>query len=315
MRKDIRLGIDLGGTKTEIIALNDSGEEILRQRRPSPKGDYNATLRNIADMVKATATTLGLGKHHPVGLGIPGAVSPASGLIKNANSTWLIGHAMDRDLSTLLDRPVRLANDADCFTLSEAVDGAGRGMACVFGVILGTGVGGGIVVHQKLLNGPNAIVGEWGHNPLPQFNMGFDMGLDNNEKLQPALCYCGKYGCIETYLSGPGLSADHLRHTGNSLKATEIAALAENLDGPARATLARYTNHLARALASIINVLDPDVIVLGGGLSTLSQLYTDVPRQWGNYVFSDVVNTRLLPPKHGDSSGVRGAAWLWPQAL
>jgi fructokinase len=224
---------------------------------------------------------------------MPGALSPASGLVKNANSTWLIGRPLDADLQALLGRPLRFANDANCFALSEATDGAAAGAACVFGVILGTGVGGGVVVHGRVLTGPNAVAGEWGHNALPW--------PEDGERPGPA-CYCGRNGCVETFLSGPGLSADHQRATGERLDAGEIARRAAAGDG----------QRMARALAGVVNLLDPDVIVLGGGLSNLERLYANVPRLWARWVFSDRVFTRLVPPKHGDSSGVRGAAWLWP---
>lgn len=293
-RSTIRIGVDLGGTKTEAIALAASGEELARRRVATPAGDYDATLRTIRDLVAGLESeTAASGT---VGLGIPGTVSPKTGLVKNANSTWLIGRPFDSDVATALGRPVRLANDADCFALSEATDGAGAGFATVFGVILGTGVGGGIVANGRLLTGPNAVAGEWGHNPLPW--------PAEDERPGPA-CYCGRHGCIETFLSGPGLARDH----GGALSAAEICAAG---DAAAEAALARYEERLARALATVINVIDPHVVVLGGGLSRLERLYANVPRLWGRWVFSDHVDTRLEPPRHGDSSGVRGAAWLWP---
>jgi fructokinase len=242
-----------------------------------------------------------------VGVGIPGAISPATGLIKNANTTCLIGRALDRDLSRALDRPVRLANDANCFALSEASDGAAAGLGVVFGVIFGTGVGGGIVVDGRALVGRNAVAGEWGHNPLPWPDREEGAG---GRFCRP--CYCGKAGCIETFLSGPGLAADHLAATGEALAADAIAGRARAGEAAARATLARYVDRAARALASVINVLDPDAIVLGGGLSNLAMLYEEIPARWSRHGFSDRIDTPLLPPKHGDSSGVRGAAWLWP---
>lgn len=279
--KGLRFGIDLGGTKTEIIALTDDGRELLRERVPTPRGDYAATVATIVGLVNAAAAKVGAGgTAATVGVGIPGAESLATGLIKNANSTWLIGQPLRADLAAALGRPVRLANDANCFALSEASDGAAAGAEVVFGVILGTGVGGGIVVDGKVLVGANAIAGEWGHNPLP-----------GDEPIR-APCYCGRSGCIETFLSGPALAAD---------------GGAENA-----AAMARYEQRLARALAQVINILDPDVIVLGGGLSNLERLYDRVPRLWGAHVFSDAVATRLVKNRHGDSSGVRGAAWLWP---
>jgi len=284
----LRIGIDLGGTKIEALALDGAGREVFRKRVPTPRGDYAATIAAVSSLVKE----IGDGS---VGVGIPGAASQVTGLVKNANSTWLIGKPLKEDLENALRRPVRLENDANCFALSEAVDGAGKGASVVFGVILGTGVGGGIVVDGKVLVGANAIAGEWGHNPLP---------APTAADLPHPACYCGRTGCIETYLSGPGLSRDHESRTGRRLSAEEIVSLGDQ-------SLERYEERLARALASVINVLDPDVIVLGGGMSNVARLYTEVPRLWGRHVFSDRVATRLARPLHGDSSGVRGAAWLW----
>ncbi|RKQ70688.1 ROK family protein [Oceanibaculum indicum] len=298
----MRIGIDLGGTKIEIAALDEAdGAVLARERIATPRGDYDATIAAIRDLVAGMEARLGRGG--TVGIGIPGAISPASGLVKNANSTWLIGRPFDRDLEVALGRPVRLANDANCFALSEAVDGSAAGAAIMFGVILGTGVGGGIVVNGRVLTGANAISGEWGHNPLPWRGDG--------ERPGPA-CYCGRHGCIETFLSGPGLAADHQRATGTALSAEDVVAAAEAGDSLAEATLRRYEDRLARALAHLVNILDPEVIVLGGGLSGLQRLYESVPHLWGRYIFSDHVATRLLPPVHGDAGGVRGAAWLWP---
>lgn len=297
---ELRLGIDLGGSKIEILALDASGAERFRRRVPTPRGDYAATLAAVAALVGAAERALGA--RGSVGVGIPGALSRATGLVKNANSTWLIGKPLKQDLERTLGREVRLANDANCFALSEATDGAGRGAEVVFGVILGTGVGGGIVVRGKLLEGLNAIAGEWGHNPLP---------LPSAEDLPPPACYCGRAGCIETYLSGPGMSADHRRVTGRESQAVDIVGAAGRGDADSTATLARYERRLARALAGVINLLDPDVIVLGGGLSNIERLYARVPALWDAQVFSDEVRTRLLRHVHGDSSGVRGAAWLW----
>ncbi len=292
-----RIGIDLGGTKTEGLLLDPGGTELARLRVPTVPGSYAACLDTLRDLVAALERHLPPGAAPArVGLGIPGTLSPASGLVKNANSTWLIGKPLDRDLAQSLGRPVRLANDADCFALSEATYGAGAGAATVFGVILGTGVGGGIVVQGRPLSGPNAIAGEWGHNPLP---------WPQDQERPGPLCYCGRRGCIETFLSGPALSRDD----GRGLAAADIAAAAAT-DPVAEASLVRYEQRLARALAHVINILDPHVIVLGGGLSKLQRLYRTVPRLWGAWVFSDRVDTRLLPPRHGDSSGVRGAAWL-----
>jgi fructokinase len=256
----------------------------------------------IAAVVEDLETTLGA--RGTVGVGIPGAISPASGLVKNANSVWLIGRPLDRDLATRLRRPVRLANDANCFALSEATDGAGRGARVVFGVIVGTGTGGGIVVDGRVLVGANAIAGEWGHNPLPWPRDGEWPG---------PRCYCGKTGCVETFLSGPGLSGDHERATGSRLDPAELAQRAAAGDPAAEATLARYEDRMARALAAVLDLLDPDVVVLGGGMSKLDRLYRTVPERWGAYAFSDRVVTPLRPPVHGDASGVRGAAWLWPE--
>ena len=296
----LRIGVDLGGTKIEVIALAADGRVRLRRRVPTPQGDYGATLQAVADLVAAVESELGA--RGTIGVGIPGAESLVSGLIKNANSTCLIGKPLRADLQTLLQREVRLANDANCFALSEASDGAGHAAEVVFGAILGTGVGGGIVVHGKILAGANAIAGEWGHNPLP-------LPVEADYPL-PA-CYCGRHGCIETYLSGPALAADHAKCTGEHLDVPEIATRAEDGDAPCEATLQRYEARLGRALAGIINILDPQVIVLGGGLSNLQRLYRNLPACCGPHVFSDVFQTRILPPRHGDSSGVRGAAWLW----
>ena len=279
----MRIGIDLGGTKIEGIALGDGGRELLRRRVPTPRDDYAGTVGAIAALVRAIEAETG--RRGTVGVGIPGALSRLTGRVKNANSTWLIGQPLRGDLEAALGREVRLANDANCFALSEATDGAGRGARVVFGVILGTGVGGGIVVDGQVLVGPNAIAGEWGHNPLP---------LPAPEDLPLRPCYCGRAGCIETYLCGPALARDG--GAGDE------------------AAIARYEARLARALAGVINLLDPDVIVLGGGVSNVARLYDTVPRLWGAHVFSDHVATRLAPPVHGDSSGVRGAAWLWDTA-
>jgi fructokinase len=295
----MRIGVDLGGSKIEVIVLGDAGEVLLRERVATPQGDYIATVTAVAGLVAAAAKKIGAGDTATrVGIGIPGAESHATGLIKNANSTCLIGKPLKRDLEAALQREVRLANDANCFTLSEAVDGAGAGAQTVFGVILGTGVGGGIVIEGKVLDGANAIAGEWGHNPMP--------GEHHKD-----VCYCGRKGCIELYLSGPGLARDHRRVAGADFCAAEIAQYATNGDKSCEATLQRYEARLARALAQVINILDPDVIVLGGGLSNIERLYANVPRLWGQQVFSDRVATRLLKHRHGDSSGVRGAAWLW----
>ncbi len=282
------------------LALDAAGREVLRRRVPTPRDDYEGTLDAVAGLVRALESELGA--RGSVGLGMPGAISPATGLVKNANSTWLNGRALREDLEARLQREVRCANDANCFALSEAVDGAGRGARLVFGVILGTGVGGGLVLERRVWTGPNAIAGEWGHNPLPW--------PEDDEQPGPR-CYCGQSGCIETFLSGPGLARDHERATQRALSAQEIVAAASEGEAAAEASLRRYEERLARALAALVNLLDPDAIVLGGGLSNLARLYANVPRLWRRHVFSDQVATRLLPPAHGDSSGVRGAAWLW----
>ena len=303
-----RLGVDLGGTKIEAIALNAAGEVMARQRTATPQGDYAGTVLAIRDLVEGLEHTLGIftpdAQHKiPLGVGIPGALSPHTGRVQNANSTVLIGEALDQDLSRALGRPVRLANDANCFALSEAMDGAAADADVVFGVIVGTGTGGGVVVHKQVLSGPNAIAGEWGHNPMPWPQADEQPGPD---------CYCGKQGCIETFLSGPGLAADHLRRTGERHSADQLAQHVLAGNAAAAASMERYAQRMARALASVINVLDPDVIVLGGGLSNLTFLYERVPQLWGEWVFAPAVRTQLRPPKYGDSSGVRGAAWLWP---
>ncbi|MEP6783564.1 MAG: ROK family protein [Acidobacteriota bacterium] len=314
----MRIGIDLGGTKIEGLALAGDGREIERRRIAAPRGDYDDSVRAVADLVaaieaacpaEAVATQAA-----KVGVGIPGAISRATGLVKNANSTWLNGHRLGDDLSSALGRPVRIANDANCFALSEATDGAAAGAAVVFGVIIGTGTGGGVVVNGNLVVGANAIGGEWGHNPMP--------APAADERPGPP-CYCGRSGCIETFLSGPALARDYLAGGlspsrglagGGAADAAEVAALADRGDVRAVQCLERYEDRFARAIASIINVLDPDVIVLGGGLSRIARLYDRVPKLWGPFVFSDRVDTRLVRARHGDASGVRGAAWLWPKS-
>ena len=295
----MRIGIDLGGTKIEAIAFDEDGSVILRERILAPRGDYDATLEAISGLVNNIEERLQ--RTAAVGVGMPGTISPATGLVKNANSTWLNGRAFAEDLPQRLGRPVRFANDANCFTLSEATDGAAAGLNIVFGVILGTGVGGGIAVGGQVLYGCNGISGEWGHNPLP---------WPEHDELPGTSCYCGRSGCIETLLSGPGLTRDYARAGGETVAAVEITARAERGEPQAKASLDRYVNRLARALASVINVVDPDAIVLGGGMSNVEVLYSAVPAQWSRFVFSDRVDTRLLRAKHGDSSGVRGAAWL-----
>lgn len=299
----MRIGVDLGGTKIEGIALDDDGRQMWRNRVPSPRDDYRATLATVRALVKRLEGDMG--QRGSVGVGTPGAVSNATGLIKNSNSVWLNGRPLHRDLETVLQRPVRVANDANCFALSEASDGAAAGASVAFGVILGTGTGGAVVIDGHAVTGRNAIAGEWGHNQLPWRDPG---------ELPGPPCYCGHRGCIETWLSGPGLAADHERATGDVCDGYAIVQRADAGEASAIATLERYVSRLARALASVINVVDPDVIVLGGGLSGIQQLYSDVPRIWDRWVFSDRIDTRLVPPIHGDSSGVRGAAWLWSTA-
>ncbi len=294
-----RLGIDLGGTKIEAILLDQCGLELARQRISTPQHDYPATLASIAGLVRDLESAHGC--RASVGIAMPGAISLKSGLVKNANSTWLNRQPFKDDLETALARPVRLENDANCLAVSEATDGAAAGIRGVFAVILGTGVGGGLAFNARCWTGHNAIAGEWGHNPLP------------GEHGEVPLCWCGRSGCIETLLSGPALERDHHKATGETLAAAEIAARAQAGDAPSAATLDRYCDRLARALGTVINLLDPDVIVVGGGVSNISQLYQEVPGRWNAYIFSDHVATPLVPAQHGDSSGVRGAAWLWPE--
>ena len=298
----MRIGIDLGGTKIEAIALDDAGNECFRKRIPSPQGNYKDTLNTLIDLINEIEITTQM--TGSVGIGIPGTVSPQTGLVKNANSTWLIGQPLKKDLELSLKREIRIENDANCFVVSEATDGAAKDAEVVFGVIIGTGTGGGIYVRGQSITGANAIAGEWGHNPLP---------WPTKEEVDGRKCYCGQQGCIETWLSGPAFSYDH--QTQNNLKETlsakEIVRLAEEGDQNALATLQRYEVRIAKSLASIINIIDPDVIVLGGGMSNIKRLYENVPKLWEEYVFSDHVVTKLVPPQHGDSSGVRGAAWLW----
>jgi fructokinase len=296
----LRIGVDLGGTKIEAIGLGAGGSERFRRRVETPRGDYDATLRAIVDLVRAAEDETG--ERGSVGIGMPGAISPATGLVKNANSTWLIGRPLQPDLEKALGRPVRLANDANCFALSEATDGAAAGASVVFGVILGTGTGGGVVVRGEVLRGANAIAGEWGHNGLPW--------PDAAEWPGPP-CYCGKRGCIETFLSGEGLRMAY--GTADAPTALAIAAAADAGDARASAAIDRYARRLGKALASVVNILDPDVVVLGGGLSNIGALYARVPVVWSEWVFSDRVDTRLARAVHGDSSGVRGAAWLWEE--
>ncbi|MGO9007450.1 MAG: ROK family protein [Beijerinckiaceae bacterium] len=300
----MRLGVDLGGTKIEAIALDDGGATLTRRRVATPVGDYAATLTSVAELIKTIERDLS--RKGSVGIGCPGALSPRTGLIKNANSTVLNGKPLDKDLCRILDRPIRLENDANCFALSEAVDGAGRHENLVFGIILGTGVGGGLVVDKAVIRGRNRITGEWGHNPLPWPKSGEWPGPQ---------CYCGKTGCIETFLSGTGLSRDYEGLAGQNLSAAEISLAASMGDAAALQCLALYQDRLARALAAMINIVDPDAIVLGGGLSNIENLYGDLGANIERYVFTDAIDTKIYRAVHGDSSGVRGAAWLWPKDM
>jgi len=293
----MRIGIDLGGTKTEVVALGASGQVLLRRRVATP-GDYQGVIRSIAGLVAAVEAELGA--RGTVGAGIPGSLSPRTGLVRGANSTWLNGGRLDEDLAAALARPVRLSNDANCLALSEAADGAGAGASSVFAVILGTGVGGGLVIGGRLVEGFNRIGGEWGHNPLPWMTPAEFPGRR---------CWCGQHGCIETFLCGPALAAD-----ADGPGARDASGLVAREDAAAREALARYSDRLARALAMIVNLLDPEVIVLGGGLSNMAHLYEELPRLLPRHVFSDVVLTRIVQATHGDSSGVLGAARLWDAA-
>ncbi len=303
MHSGVRLGVDLGGTKIEIVVLTADGRELLRRRVPAPADDYAAMLAAVAKLVADAESELGIAAGRaPVGIGTPGSLSRATGLLRGANTVCLNAQPIRTDLEQALGRPIRISNDANCFALSEAVDGAGAGARVVFGAILGTGVGAGIVVDGRVLDGPNGIAGEWGHNPLP---------WPRDDERPGAPCFCGRTGCIETWLSGPGMARDHLAVTGVAAKPEYIAAHAAEGDAACEATLDRYEQRLARALAHVINVLDPDVIVLGGGLSNLSRLYAKLPTRWEAFVFSDRVDTRLVANRHGDSSGVLGAARLW----
>jgi len=300
----MRIGIDLGGTKIEGIVLGDDGSERARLRVPTPRESYEATVEAVVGVVRELEARVSA--RCRVGIGHPGAVSPATGLVKNANSTRLNGHPLDVDLKKALGRAdVRLSNDANCFAVSEASDGAGAGAPVVFGVILGTGVGGGIVIDGRPLVGAQAIGGEWGHNALP---------LPRDDERPGPQCYCGRNGCVEAWLSGPAFQAQYARATGRELRATDIAEAAAAGDAAAAECFERYCDRLARSLANVVNLLDPHVIVLGGGLSKMGQLYERVPELWKDYIFSerDSIGTQLRPPQHGDSSGVRGAAWLWP---
>ncbi len=296
----MRMGIDWGGTKMEIIALDDAGQQLLRRRVSTPQNDYAACVRAARDLVLGVEAELG--ERGSVGFGIPGTVSPATGLVKNANSTWLNGKPLDRDLEEALARPVRVANDANCLALSESVDGAGADAPIVFAVIIGTGTGSGIAVNKKVLSGRHLISGEWGHNPLP---------WPQPEELPGPSCFCGRSGCIERWVSGSGIAADHMRVTGRTMRAEAIIEAFHAGEPEASATYRRYVGRLGRALAHVVNLLDPDVIILGGGMGKVKELYDDLPGLVGPFVFSDVFTTPIVPPVHLDSSGVRGAAWLW----
>ena len=298
----MRIGIDLGGTKIEGIAIDQSGNECFRKRINSPQGDYQNTLDAIVSLVNEIEQQVKTSCS--VGIGIPGTLSPQTGLVKNANSTWLIDQPLKTDLASLLKREIRIENDANCFVVSEATDGAAKNAEIVFGVIIGTGTGGGIYIRGQSIIGANAIAGEWGHNPLP---------WPTQKEFSGRECYCGKRGCIETWLSGPGFANDHQEHhqLNELISAKDVVLLAEAGDEKAQASLQRYEERIAKSLASIINVIDPDVIVLGGGMSNIQSLYENVPKRWNQYVFSDHIETKLVAPQHGDSSGVRGAAWLW----
>jgi len=297
----MRIGIDLGGTKIEIIALNHRGDTLFSKRIKTPKGSYQDILSCLCQLIAETEKSCKLAGD--IGIGTPGSCDLHTGLLRNSNTTCLNGMPFKADLEARLKRPVRMANDANCFALSEAMDGAGKGANSLFGVIIGTGTGGGLVINRQLLVGVNAIAGEWGHNPLP---------WPSTEELPGPPCYCGRRGCIETFLSGPGLSADYHSATQKVHTGPQIAALAEQGEKAAEVTLQRYEGRLARGLASVINLVDPEIIVLGGGLSNLKRLYKNIPQLWAPYIFSEHIETRLLPAKHGDASGVRGAAWLWP---
>lgn len=329
----MRIGIDFGGTKTEVICLDEkNGKEMYRQRIPTARGDYITTVKSLCDLVRGAEASLK--KTGTVGVAIPGTIVPETGLVKNSNSTWMNGQPFQKDMSKALGREVRMENDANCFAVSESVDGAGEGKAVVFGVIIGTGCGGGVAVNSTAHRGINSIGGEWGHNPLPYPRVGmqdstalfsqFEKSPVATDRLQAhyfsapevseypgPLCYCGRRGCLETWISGTGFKNDYKRVTGEEMSTHDIIAQAKEGERKASEALARYTDRLARALAQLINILDPDVIVLGGGMSNVNALYRDVPEAWKKYVFSDTVKTPLLPARHGDSSGVRGAAWLW----
>ncbi|EMW3896424.1 fructokinase [Salmonella enterica] len=302
----MRIGIDLGGTKTEVIALDDAGEQRFRHRLPTPREDYRQTIETIAALVDMAEQATG--QIGSVGIGIPGSLSPYTGVVKNANSTWLNGQPFDNDVSRRLKREVRLANDANCLAVSEAVDGAAAGAQTVFAVIIGTGCGAGVALNGRAHIGGNGTAGEWGHNPLPWMD---DDELRYREEIP---CYCGKQGCIETFISGTGFATDYQRLSGKALKGDEIICLVDAQDAVAELALSRYGLRLAKALSHVVNILDPDVIVLGGGMSNVERLYKTVPSLMKSFVFGGECETPVRKAQHGDSSGVRGAAWLWPLA-
>ncbi len=300
MQEQIRIGIDLGGTKIAAIAMDLQNRTLAELRIPTPRHDYDATIMAIKGLT--TSLRKKTGSRATIGIGIPGSVSPQSGLIQNANSTWLNGKPFQDDLQYALNAPVRMANDADCFALSEAVDGAGKGMSCVFGVIIGTGCGSGIVINRRILSGPHAISGEWGHTPLPWMR---------EDEFPGQKCWCGRTGCLETWISGPAISAEHQRRTSERPSAEQIAARAIEGDAQAQKTLQLHLLRLARGLAMIVNIFDPSIIVLGGGLSKMKHLYDDLPEKMTPWIFADNPAPKIAAPHFGDSSGVRGAAWLW----
>ena len=296
----MRLGVDLGGSKIEILALNDNGEQLHRQRIATPQNNYRQILAAIHQLVRSTENQLG--QSGSIGICTPGSISPQSGRLRNSNSICLNDNAFKEDLENILQRQIRIANDANCFALSEAIDGSAQQAAIVFGVIIGTGCGAGIVINKQIIDGPNAISGEWGHNPLP---------WPENNELNATSCWCGRSNCIETFLSGPAMTRDYKNTAGEEKSCEEIVQQAKSGEPLARQTLWNYQRRMAKSLAHIINILDPHTIVLGGGLSNIKELYTNVPELWQDYVFSDTVTTQLVAPRHGDSSGARGAAWLW----
>ena len=304
----LKIGIDVGGSKIKGVLLSDNGVELNQKRIKTPEGGYRSIIQSIDFVVNSLTKNHYTSKCLPVGIGMPGSLSQITGLVKNANTTCLINKAFDKDLQNFLNRPIKLANDADCFTISEATDGAGKDYSVVFGVILGTGVGGGLTFNGELWVGPNTISGEWGHNPLP-WSQGREEA--NRYEMTPKQCYCGKMGCIETFLSGQGLSNDYTLFSSQLLSPKEIVRASQEGDLKASEAISRYEIRLAKALSSVINILDPDVIILGGGLSNIDRLYKNVPKLWTNWVFSDTCVTKLVKNIHGDDSGVRGAAWLW----